>query len=51
VAGEVHVVHDQDAATAKCGHSPAQPGELPAGRIGEDQVELAEAAGGLRAVA
>jgi hypothetical protein len=51
VAGEVHVVHDEDAATAKCGHSPAQPDDLPAGSIGEYQVKLAEAAEGLCPIA
>jgi hypothetical protein len=29
VACEVHVVNDEDAATAKCGHSPAQLEDLP----------------------
>jgi len=44
VAGEVHVVHEQDAATAKCGHRPAQLEDLPAGRVREYQVKLTEAA-------
>ncbi len=51
MAGEVHVVHDEDAATAKCGHSLAQLEDLPAGRIWEYQVKLAEAADGLRPIA
>ena len=38
VAGEVHVVNDEDAATAKRGHGPAQLEDLPAGRIREYQV-------------
>ena len=44
VAGEIHVVHDEDAATAKCGHSPAQLEDLPTGRVWEYQVKLTEAA-------
>ena len=44
VAGEVHVVNDQDAATAQRGHSPAQLEDLPAGRIREYQVKLTETA-------
>ena len=44
VTCEVHVVNDEDAATAKCGHSPAQLEDLPAGRVREYQVKLAEAA-------
>jgi hypothetical protein len=51
VAGEVHVVHDQDAATAERGHGLVQPGDLPARRIREYQVKLAEAADGPRPVA
>ena len=50
VAGEVHVVNDQDAATAKRGHSPAQLENLPAGRVREYQVKLAEAADDLRPI-
>ena len=44
MAGEVHVVNDQDAAIAKRGYSPAQLEDLPAGRVREYQVKLAEAA-------
>jgi hypothetical protein len=44
VAGEIHVVNDEDAATAKCGHGPAQLEDLPAGRVREDQVKLTQAA-------
>ena len=44
MAGEVHVVHGQDAALAKRGYSPAQLEDLPAGRVREYQVKLAEAA-------
>ena len=44
VAGKVHVVHDDDATLAKRGHSPAQLEDLPAGRVREDQVKLAEPA-------
>jgi hypothetical protein len=50
VACGVHVVHDEDAARAECGHGPAQLEDLPAGRVREDQVKLAEAADDLRAV-
>jgi hypothetical protein len=50
VTGEVHVVNDEDAATAKCGHSPAQLEDLPAGRVREYQVKLAEAADDLRPI-
>ena len=50
VACEVHVVNDEDAATAKCGHCPAQLEDLPTGRVGEYQVKLTEAADGLRAI-
>ena len=42
VAGEVHVVNDQDAAFAKCGYRPAQLEDFPAGRVREDQVKLTE---------
>jgi hypothetical protein len=51
VACEVHVVHDEDAATAKGGHGPAQLEDLPAGRVREYQVRLAEAADDLGQVA
>ena len=44
VAGKAHVVHDDDATLAKRGHSPAQLEDLPAGRVREDQVKLAEPA-------
>ena len=44
VACEVHVVNDEDAATAKSGHSPAQLEDLPAGSVREYQVKLTEAA-------
>ena len=50
VAGEIHVVHDEDAATAKCGHSPAQLEDLPTGRVWEYQVKLTEAADDLRPI-
>ena len=44
VAGKVRVVHDDDATLAKRGHSPAQLEDLPAGRVREYQVKLAEPA-------
>jgi hypothetical protein len=44
VTGEVHVVHDEDAALAEPGHSPAQLEDLPTGRVREYQVKLTEAA-------
>lgn len=50
VAGEVHVVNDQDAAFAKCGYRPAQLEDFPAGRVREDQVKLAEPANDLGTV-
>ena len=50
VACQVHVVDDEDAATAKCGHSPAQLEDLPTGRVREYQVKLTEAVGDLRPI-
>ena len=50
VTGEVHVVNDEDAAPAKCGHGPAQLEDLPAGRVREYQVKLTEAADDLRPI-
>ena len=47
VAGEIHVVHDDDATLAKRRHCPAQLEDLPAGCIREYQVKLAEPADGL----
>ncbi len=47
VACEVHVVNDEDAATATGGHGPAQLDDLSAGRVREYLVKQAEAAGGL----
>ena len=44
VACQVHVVNDEDGALAERGHSPAQLEDLPAGRVREYQVKLAEAA-------
>ena len=44
VACKVHVVHDDDATLAKRGHRPAQLEDLPAGRVREYQVKLAEPA-------
>ena len=51
MACKVHVVHDQDAATAKRGHGPAKLEDLPAGRVREYRVKLAEAADDLRPIA
>ncbi len=50
VACQVHVVDDEDAATAKCGHGPAQLEDLPTGRVREYQVKLAETADDLGSV-
>ena len=50
VTCEVHVVNDEDPATAKCGHSPAQLEDLPTGRVREYQVKLTEAADDLRPI-
>ncbi len=44
VACEVLVVIEEDSALAERGHSPAQLEDLPAGRVREYQVKLAEAA-------
>ena len=50
VACEVHVVNDEDAATAKGGHSPAQLEDLPTRGVREYQVKLTEAADDLRPI-
>ena len=50
MAAKIHVVHDEDAAMAKGGHSPAQLEDLPTGRIREYQVKLAQAADDLRPI-